>query len=76
MLVVGFDDLLPLVNRVYSSTIHLYNGRKVGMQAATTPNKTSHVRQYQFGMLSPFSRVSRVMTSDKGVLQVGSLVTF
>ena len=28
------------------------------MQAATTPNKTSQVRQYQFGMLSPLFKVS------------------
>lgn len=62
-LVIGFEDLLALVNRVYSWTSHLYKGRKVGMQAATTPNKTSHVRQYQFGMLSPCSIVSTVASS-------------
>ena len=58
---VGFDDLLPLVKREYSSQSHLYKGRNVGMQAATTPNKTSQVRQYQFGMLSPWSSVSKTL---------------
>ena len=60
---IGLEDLLPLVNRAYPWTSHLYKGRKVGMQAATTPNKTSHVRQYQFGMLSPLSIVSTVASS-------------
>ena len=54
--VVGFEGLLLFVKRVYSSRSHLYKGRRVGMQAATTPNKTSHVRRYQFGRLSPFWR--------------------
>ena len=48
-LVVVLVGLLPFVKRVYSWRSHLYKGRKVSMQAATTPNKTSHVRQYHFG---------------------------
>lgn len=50
---VGSEFLPLLVIRVYSWINHLYKGRKVGMQAAATPNKTSHVRQYQLGILSP-----------------------
>ena len=38
--------LLRFVKRVYSWRSHLYKGRKVGKQAATTPNKTSHSHQY------------------------------
>ena len=30
------------------------------MQAATMPNKASHVRQYQFGMLSPFQMLANM----------------
>lgn len=54
--VVGFDESLLVVKRLYSWTNHLYRGRNVGMQAVATPNKTSHVRQYQFGMLSHFCK--------------------
>lgn len=54
MSVVGFDALRALVRRVYVWRSHLDDGRRVGMEAAMRPQRTSHVRQYQFGMLSSF----------------------
>ena len=67
--------LLLFIKRVYSWRSHLYKGHRVGMQAATTPNKTSHVRQYQFGMLSPFQMLANMASSPSAFRSPTSRVT-